>query len=407
MRILIYGGSFNPPHIGHVRSVQAAARALEPGRIFLIPAAAPPHKALAEDSPDSADRLEMTRLAALNIEGAETLDMELRREGKSYTSDTLRELKARFPEDELVFLVGTDMLITLPDWHEPEVILSLASVAVFSRETGREDEIEQAARRLREKYSAVVYIIPGEPVEVSSTRVRALLKERRGRGLLPDAVYSYIIRKRLYGAKPDLCWLRMQAYAYLKPKRIPHVQGVEAEAVKLADRWGTSAEDAAEAAICHDITKKIEREDQLRLCDKYGIITDNTERASDKLMHAMTGAALAGELFGLSDAVKNAIRWHTTGRPCMTPLEKITYLADYIEPNRFGFDGLEELRHTCYVDLDAAMELAMRMSLDEVLGKGQAPQQNTVSGWRYYRSILQQRGIEPVRAAGIPDEIEI
>ena len=406
MRVLIYGGSFNPPHLGHVHSVRTTAEALRPDRILLIPASVPPHKALALDSPPAEERLHMTKLAAKEIDGAEVLDLELKREGKSYTSDTLRALREECPAAELVLLVGTDMLISLPDWHEPEVITALASVAVFSRETGREDEIERAARRLEESFGARVYVISGVPVEVSSTELRALLKERKGRALLPPEVYAYIIAGRLYGAKPELDWLRARAHSYLKPKRVAHVLGVEREAVRLARLWGASEEDAAEAAICHDITKKLDRDDQLRLCGKYAIITDDYERNSEKLLHAKTGAAFAGEMFGLSDAVKDAIRWHTTGRAGMTTLEKITYLADYIEPNRAGFAGLEELRRTCCEDLDAAMELASRMSIDEVRGRGQVPHRNTIEAWRFYRAAIREKGILPVHAEDIPDDYE-
>lgn len=405
MRTLVYGGSFNPPHIGHVRAARRTAEALGAERVLLIPAAVPPHKTLSEDSPSPAERLRLTELAAQEL-GGEALDIELRREGKSYTSDTLRALREACPGDELVFLVGTDMLLSLPTWHEPEVICALASIAVFSREEGREAEIEAGAALLRERFGAAVYIVSGEPVTVSSTEIRALLKQRRGRELLPAAVYDYIIAKRLYGAKPELSWLREKAYAYLKPKRVAHVRGVEETAVRMAERWGADPAAAAEAAICHDITKKLEREEQLRLCDKYAIMADDIERASEKLMHAKTGAAFAGELFGLADEVRSAIRWHTTGRPGMTTLEKITYLADYIEPNRAGFPGLAELRIACFQDLDAAMELALRMSLDEVRGRGQTPHGSTADAWRYYRALLRERGMEPLRAEGVPDDVD-
>ncbi len=405
MRVLVYGGTFSPPHAGHVRSVQIAAEALRPDRIVLIPASVPPHKALARGTPPAEDRMEMTRLAARSVPGAEVSDRELRREGKSYTSDTLRALREEFPDAELVFLLGTDMLLTLPDWHEPKVICSLASIAVFSRETGREGQIAAGAEALRRDFGATVYVLSGAPVAVSSTELRALLPQRGGAELIPPEVYAYIIRKRLYGAKPDLTWLRKQAHAYLKPKRVPHVLGVEAEAVRLAERWGADPGDAAEAAICHDITKALDRDAQLRLCEKYAILLDDCERRSEKLLHARTGAAFARDLFGLSDAVTAAIRWHTTGRAGMTDLERITYLADYIEPNREGFDGLQELRAACYDDLDRAMELATRMSLCEVRDAGNAPHENTVRAHEYYRSLLRERGLAPVHAAGIDDEL--
>lgn len=405
MRILVYGGTFNPPHRGHVHAVEAARRALEAERVFLVPASIPPHKPLAEGSPDAAERLRMTELAAAEIPGAEVLALELRREGVSYTSDTLRELKASFPEDELTFLVGTDMLLSLPAWHEPETICRLASIAVLARENGRESDLEAAAERLRGDFGATVHVIPGEPVEVSSSELRELLPKREGRELLPEKVYAYIIRRRLYGANPELAWLRERAYAYLKPKRVPHVVGVEQEAVRLAKRWDVSEDAAAEAAICHDITKKLEREEQLRLCGKYAIMTDEFERAGEKLLHAKTGAALAADLFGLSDEVSLAIRFHTTGRPGMSRLEMITYLADYIEPGRSGFDGLQELRRAAYEDLDLAMELGMRMSLEEVRGKGYPAHKNTVEGQRWYLNDLLRRGLTPVHADGIPDTV--
>lgn len=407
MRILVYGGSFDPPHEGHIRSVRAAAEALKPEKIFLIPASVPPHKTQSPEAATAQQRLQMTELAARALEdvGAETLDMELHRPGKSYTADTVTELKARYPEEELVFLLGTDMLLSFLQWHEPETILQKTSLAYFSRK-GKANPAEAAMiETLREKYAATVYEIPGAPVEISSTTLRQQLKNRLGRELIPEAVYAYILQNRLYGARPELTWLRERAYTYLKPKRVAHVRGAEQEAVRLAERWGISPEDAAEAAICHDMTKKLEREEQLRLCAKYAIITDAYENASEKLLHAKTGAALAGDVFGLSPAVCSAINWHTTGKPDMTDLERIIYLADYIEPGREGFDGLGELRRAAYEDLDAAMELGMRMSILEVREKGYAPHANTVDGHAFYLARLHERGISPVHASGISDTI--
>lgn len=405
MRILIYGGTFNPVHRGHLHAVTRAAERLGPEKIFFIPTSIPPHKALAAGTPAAADRVGMLECVCAGLPGARVLDMELRREGPSYTADTLRELKAQYPEDELVFLLGTDMLLSFLTWHEPETVLACASLAVCAREDDRGEEIRTMAERLRREYGAVIYELPGEAVEVSSTEIREALPRRAGRGLVPAPVYRYIIRKRLYGAKPELDWLRTEAYAFLKPKRVAHVRGVEEEAVKLAARWGVDPGAAAEAAICHDITKALSRQEQLRLCDKYAIMTDTYERANEKLLHAKTGAALAADRFGLPDDVALAIRFHTTGRTGMTTLEQITYLADYIEPGRHGFDGLPELRRVCYEDLDQAMELASRMSIDEVRGKGYEPHRSTADCHAWYGNNLRRRGLAPVHAQGVPDEV--
>ncbi len=407
MKILIYGGSFNPPHLGHVRSVQAAAEAVRPDRVFLIPAAVPPHKELPEGSATAEQRLAMTELAAREIPGAEVLDLELHRAGKSYTVDTLRSLREENPGAELVFLLGTDMFLTLDEWREPETIVSLATVALFPRETDRAGAIEAKRRQLEERYNTRFLILPGNPVEVSSTELRAALKERGGRENIPEPVYAYIIRNGLYGAEPDFAWLRREAHAYLKPKRVPHVLGTEQEAVRLAKRWGESEEDAAVAAICHDITKRLGLTEQLHLCARYGIMADNYEKVSEKLLHAKTGAAFAQDIFGLPEHIAEAIRWHTTGRAGMNTLQQIIYLADYIEPTRSGFDGLAELREAAYKDLDAAMELGLRMSLDDVITRGNEPHEDSIRAERWFLTKLHEKGAKPIRVPGIPEPEEL
>lgn len=406
MAVLIYGGSFNPPHVGHVRAVKMAAKALCPERIFLIPTAVPPHKEVAEGTPAGEERLAMTRLAAEEIPGAEVLDMELRRGGKSYTVDTLRAVREQYPAEEQIFLVGTDMLLAFDEWREPGEILSLAAIALFPREEGRRHAIEEKARQLTDRFGGRILLLAGEPLEVSSTEVRGALKERRGREQLPEKVYEYILRRGLYGARAEFSWLRERAHAYLKPKRVPHVLGTEEEAVRLAKRWGEQSEDAAEAAICHDITKRLGLEEQLRLCERYGIMADDYESVSEKLLHAKTGAEFAGDLFGLSPRVKEAIRWHTTGRAGMDTLQKILYLADYIEPTRAGFTGLEELRRAAYADLDAAMELGLRMSLEDVTSRGNLPHSDSAEAQKWFLRELKKKGVSPIHVDGIPDPEE-
>lgn len=396
MRVLIYGGSFNPPHLGHIRSARTAAAALKPDLTLLIPAAIPPHKQLAQGSPAPRQRLEMTALAAGQIPGCQVSELELDRSGPSYTSDTLRALRARYPGVELVFLMGTDMLLSIETWHEPDVIMTLASLAVFAREAGRETEIETHAAHLREKYGAAVYVLEGEPVTVSSTQVRGALPGRSGRGGVPESVYEYIIRHRLYGARPDFDWLWEKAYAYLKPTRVAHVQGTEAMARRLAERWGADADEAAEAAILHDCTKKLARDEQLRMCKKYDIIPDKWELENSELLHARTGAAFAADVFGVPDHIASAIRWHTTGRPGMTLLEQIVFLADAMEENRKPYPALETIRKAAFQDLDAATELCLRRTLAYLRERGGPIHPDTAWTREYYLNKLEEKGAAPI-----------
>ena len=372
MRVLIYGGSFNPPHLGHGEALRAAADALQPDRCMVIPAKMPPHKDLDENSPAPEQRLELSRLAFSDIAHAEVSDLELRREGKSYTVFTLREITSIYPMAELYFLVGTDMLNTIETWYRFREIFSLCTPVAIARNEGEFSQLETIASRLRTEYGARIVLIRKPPLPMDSTSLRECLCRREGRDRLREGVYAEIIRHRYYGAKPELAWLREKAYEWLKPSRIKHVQGCEQEAVRLAELWGTDTGDAAEAAILHDITKKLPPEEQLRLCEKYGIITDNSEREAPGILHARTGAALARDLFGVTDAVYHAIENHTTGCPGMELLDKILYLADFTEPTR-SFEGLERVRELTGTDLDQAMIEALKLSMEEVRSRGIKP----------------------------------
>ncbi len=377
MKIGIFGGTFNPPHTGHIEAARAASEKLGLDKLLLMPDGQPPHKRLPENSPTAEDRLNMLSIAAEDLDMAEICGMEIERGGVSYTVDTLRELRAKYPGDELFLLVGTDMFLSLETWRESENILRSVNIAVFCRADGESGPVEEYAGKLRKKYGARITEVKNKAVEISSEELRRQLQSRGGTVYLNDNVYAYIIKNRLYGAKPSFDWLRRKAHNMLLPKRSLHVIGCEEEAVKLAARWGGDEEEARTAAILHDITKNLELDEQLLLCEKYGIITDNAEREGGKLLHAKTGAAVAKEEFGVSDRVYSAIFWHTTGKADMSLLDKIIYLADYIEPHR-DFDGLRELRSLAYTDLDGALLRGLEMSLEDLTYRGIQPHMRTL-----------------------------
>lgn len=174
---------------------------------------------------------------------------------------------------------------------------------------------------------------------------------------------GYIYRKHLYGTNLDLKRLTLEdlrpiALSYLKAKRIPHVLGTEQTAKALAEKYGADVEKARFAALLHDSTKRLSMEEQLAMCEHYHIELDELEKKALKLLHAKTGAALARDVFGTDDEIYNAILWHTTGKANMTLLEKVIYLADYIEPNR-DFDGVEDLRKVVWRIWTRALKWAL------------------------------------------------
>lgn len=396
MKIGIYGGTFNPPHLGHMAAAKAAVAALKLDKLLLIPAAIPPHKALPSDTPAPEHRLAMVEKWADGMgAGVEVSALELEREGKSYTSDTLRAIRQTYPDAELWLLMGTDMFLTLHLWHEPEVILSLAGVCAFGR-TEQDGEAMFAPQRdyLQQHFHAKITTItlPGL-VDISSTRLREQLENGGGGQYLLPSVYGYILMHRLYGTKADLKnldlnQLRACSYSMMRAKRIPHVMGVEEEAVKLAQRWGADPELARRAGILHDCTKYYELPEQLDICEEYGVRLDALEQKAVKLLHSKTGACIARGVFGQPDAVYDAIFWHTTGKADMTTLEKVLYIADYMEPNR-DFDGVERLRHLAYTDLDKAMLLGVEMTIQEMQQRQVPVHTNTLQA----RDWLRQHGV--------------
>jgi nicotinate-nucleotide adenylyltransferase len=195
-RVGILGGTFNPPHLGHLMCARQAHVELSLDRLLIVVAAAPPHKEIPED-PGVGHRLAMARLVADLEPWLEVSELEARRAGPSYTITTLREINADLPGDELTLIVGGDMALSLPTWHEPDAILGLATLAVAERSgMSRSDLLGQLS-----------LVAGGEEAEflemprfdVSSSLVRRLIADGRPiRDLVPDAVADYIEQRRLY-----------------------------------------------------------------------------------------------------------------------------------------------------------------------------------------------------------------
>ena len=378
MKIGVYGGTFDPPHLGHMAAARAAQLAgLD--RLVLIPDGQPPHKDLSAASAAPEQRLEMTRIMAdrLHLDiPVEVSDLEVRRAGKSYTSDTLTALHRQHPKDELWLLMGTDMFLTLQYWHDPETITRLAGICAFGRTEGDGEDLFAPQRDyLARRFGArvVTVTLPGL-VEISSTALRALLARGGGREYLDESIWGYILREGLYGTKADLKRLSLEelravSASMVKSKRIPHIRGTEETAAHLARRWGADENAARQAAILHDCTKYYTLPQQLTTCAKYGILLDDIERKTLPLLHAKSGAALARYVFGMPEAVSEAIRWHTTGKADMTLLEKILYIADYAEPTR-KYSWAAELRELIETDLDAAVLRGLEITIEHTGREG-------------------------------------
>lgn len=196
-KIAVFGGTFNPIHNGHLHLAENFFKIIGADKLLFIPTYVPPHK-VSQELASAGDRLTMCRKA---VEGTpfEVSDVEIKRGGKSYTSDTLKELKKKYGENSKLYLIlGEDMFVTLEKWHEPEIIYSLATLCAAPRSNNGYDSLMHYAVELRRK-GADVLIADIEYLPVSSTQVRLAAKENKDISeYVPKGVADYILKKHLY-----------------------------------------------------------------------------------------------------------------------------------------------------------------------------------------------------------------
>lgn len=397
-RIGIYGGTFNPPHLGHTEAAREAIELLGLDRLLVIPAAVPPHKTLPHGSPTVQQRLSLVELAFSRVEGASVMDLELRRQGKSYTADTVEELRRLYPQDELILLMGTDMLLSFMTWYQPERICANCSLAWFRRDQEDEKhlaELVEKAELIRSTFGCQVHALENTALPMSSTDVRRLICFGGAEATLDPSVLAEIRTLGLYGAG-DSCKelspeaLEAKVISLLDPKRVPHVLGCRDIAVRLAAHYGISTEDAARAGLLHDVTKALKPPMQKLLLEHYGISPEEYADETKHTLHAFTGSLIAKEVFGEKESIYKAIASHTTGCSHMTGLQKIIYMADYVEPCR-DFPGVERLRAMAFRDLDFAMLMGIKITVDHVLGKGEALASSTQATLAWFTDLCKNK----------------
>ena len=365
-RIGIYGGTFNPPHLGHFRGAEYALEQLRLDKLLMMPAHTAPHKGDCQATPQQ--RLQMVQLGLGDRKDITASDLEICRGGISYTADTVEQVAALYPDGELFLIMGTDMLASFDTWYDPQRIVKHASLAVLCRgEKGEQEAIEEAMPKLK-AMGARVELLQNPITSISSTDLRRMLCFRCASEFLPQPVEEFILKNGLYDSWKNYRHLPIEklqevVVSLLKPSRVAHVLGCRETAVELARLYGVDETDAARAALLHDITKALGGDLQLTMCRSYGTMLDKFSLKNPKTLHALTGSLVAERIFGENEAVVDAIRCHTTGKADMNLLEKIIYVADYVEPNR-DFPGVEELRSLAYTDITKALKLGLQNTLN-------------------------------------------
>ncbi|OGS01047.1 MAG: nicotinate (nicotinamide) nucleotide adenylyltransferase [Elusimicrobia bacterium RIFCSPLOWO2_12_FULL_59_9] len=364
MNILIYGGSFDPPHTGHFELLGAALREIPVDRAYILPSARPAHKRLPWASFDERARMLRAglagRLAGPMLKKVRLSGYEKTRRGPVYTYQALAHFRRLHPGARFYLLIGGDQLGAFTTWKKYRRLLSQATLVVGARRG--KDGAALAAK-------AKVIWLKGVFPAISSSEIRlAFLRGEKTAGKIPAAVLRRIERRGLYG----LAWLN-RLRRRLNAGRFAHVLQVARLAGSLAERHGADLEKAAAAALLHDAGRSLTLPRMIAYARRHKIKAPLKEEVIARcpiLLHAYVGAHMAETEMGVSDPeILSAIRRHSLGDLRMSPLDKIIFVADAASEDR-AFAGAARLRKIAFQNIDRAMRETVRMKLAYVKSRG-------------------------------------
>lgn len=372
MRIGIFGGSFDPIHSEHISLARQAVCDLSLNRLFVMPAANPPHKPWKTLTSDE-DRLTACRLAFETDEKISVSDYELSQGGVSYTYLTVEHFRKEYPTAELYFLMGTDMLRNFPLWKNPERILECCTLAVCAR-AEESDWASREQSNFYARYGKNFTVLSYEGKDVSSTQIRVLA----GAGLdlteftAPEAA-EYIRKKGLYLVKGGAESLALQ-----KPPRAAHSVRVAMLAARRANELKINESKAIQAALLHDCAKNLPLNSPL--LDGFTV----PKGCPPAVAHQYAGEYVARTYLGVTDPeILSAIACHTSGKIGMSPLDKLIFLADLVEDER-SYPGVELLRQLFWKDIDECLLKSLQDTVEYLTRTGQPIYEKTLSAKDYY-----------------------
>ena len=377
--IAIYGGTFNPVHVGHTNLLDSFIKQLNFDKVIVIPTNIPPHKEVRLTA-DAQTRLEMCRVAFAS-DKVLVSDIELLRNEKSYSYDTVSQLKEIYPEDDLFFLMGSDMFLSLETWYRYDDLKKLITFCAAARNQEDRTLLEQHALRLEEKGAKTV-IVDINVIDISSAQIREkIMFGQSCSEFLPKGVESIVREKNLYSFEHAVDFCKKAIRARLNDSRYHHSLCVAESAGKLANKYGADYNKAYIAGLLHDITKQTSEEEQLQLIEKFGILCEDTRTDSKALWHAVTGYLYVKNILGFTDEdFLNAIRYHTTSRKGASLLEDVVYIADFISDDR-DYPDVDVMREKAQRSLKEAKEYGLAYTIADNTQKGRRVGANTVEAY--------------------------
>lgn len=393
-KIGIFGGTFDPIHNMHLQMAEAAFNQFDLEYVLMMPTPNPPHKR-GESIVDIDDRCNMVKIALDDSDKLIFSDFELDRTGPVYSSDTIELFKNKNPDTEIYFIIGGDSLLNIDKWHEPERLLKKVTLSTAFRDGGNYDNFQKKVEEVREKYGCKVCVINMLYSDISSTEIRK--KFICGMDIsndVPKGVRTYINQNNLY--KDEAYYqtenIKNSLRGIQDKYRYAHTLGVAETAFKMAKCYGYDMHKAYLAGLLHDCAKSVPDNEKIQICEENNIEISDAEKFNPFLLHAKAGVFLAKDKYGIADEdILSSIRFHTTGNINMSLLEKIIFVADYIEPGRDKAPDLEILRKLAYEDIDRTVYLILRDTLAHLKERGAKNiDKNTVRAYDYYKKCREE-----------------
>ena len=380
MKIGIFGGTFNPIHKGHTYTAQKIIENNLADKILFMVTATPPHKVYVDTS--AQHRFNMTK-TALDCESLVACDFEIKKGGKSYSYETLKAMQEKYPDDEILFIMGADMFMNMPTWYEADKLRKEFSYILVDRSDAFENPVfKEFAEKQIKDFNMKVEILKIKTPDISSTEIRERVKKGLDiKEMVDEKVEKYIAENKLYRQTATDDIIIDTIKSKLSEKRLKHCENVAKVAVELAKIYGADEKTAYLAGYVHDAAKEITLEEMNELTLHLDL--DQHLRSSKALLHALAGACYLKKTFNISEEVYNACFYHTMGRPDMTVLEKVVFMADYIEPGR-NFEGIEEIRELAYKDIDEAIVKAIDLTLTHLMKTNKKIYYKTVLTRNFY-----------------------
>lgn len=396
-RIGLLGGTFHPIHNAHIQIALAAYEQYALDAVWFLPTGIPPHKNIAE-AVTPKERMDMVSLAIKNYPQFQVCDVEISKSEPCYTWETLKQLKEQYKNHiQFYFIIGGDSFYDFSRWKNPDAICQFAEILVAKRPSQKDDEVfQKQLLDYKKQYGNHFYEIDVNPVELSSTKIRKkLLAGDSVQDEISLEVAAYIKEHGLY--QNPYTWKHLEQIEnelrqILKPDRFQHTLGVMYTAGNLAACYEYAMEKSIAAGLLHDCAKCMKDEERLDICHKQNIVVSPLEEKQPHLLHGKVGAYLAKTKYGiLEESVLHAIQVHTTGCVKMSLLDKILFVADYIEPHRNKASNLPAIRKMAYQDLDECVYMILKDMLLYLEDTTQDIDETTQEAYQYYKKIHEQR----------------